>query len=93
MIFWIFCGILVVLKVAYSINNKLNKMLSVYCKEVEPDLNLDHKIKGLDILDLKRNMRSHLRETHPETEIQDIEMYAIDSRIESQAEEDDVPEI
>jgi predicted small metal-binding protein len=67
-------------------------MLSVYCKEVEPDLNIDHKVKGLDLDDLKQNMRSHLRETHPETEIEDEEMYAIDHRIQGLAEEDIVPQ-
>jgi predicted small metal-binding protein len=68
-------------------------MLSVYCKEVEPALHADHKVKGLNVEDLKNNMISHIRETHPETEVADAEMYAIDSRIESQAEEDDVPEM
>lgn len=68
-------------------------MLSVYCKEVEPGLNADHKVKGLNMEDLKRNMISHLRETHPETEVPDEEMYEIDSRIESRAEEEDIPEI
>lgn len=56
-------------------------------------MSADHKVKGLNIEDLKNNMISHIRETHPETDIADGEMHAIDSRIESQAEEDDVPEM
>lgn len=63
-------------------------MLSVSCKEVEPALGNEHRVKGITLEDLKMNMRSHLRETHPEIEFPDEEMHIIDSRIESEADND-----
>lgn len=50
----------------------------------------EHSVKGMNMDDLKRNMRFHLRETHPETNLSDDEMFLIDSRVESEAEREEV---
>lgn len=65
-------------------------MYTVSCKEIEPSLGNEHHVKGMNMDDLKRNMRFHLRETHPETNMSDDEMFLIDSRVESEAESEEV---
>lgn len=71
-------------------NKPKKHMYIVSCKNVEPSLGNDHFIKGMNMADLKRNIRFHLRETHPESYISDKEMYAIYGRVEEEAQQGDI---